>query len=542
MALRTGLQVDESRMAFLIETIAGSGLPKFHSDVFYLIGTPVGYLFAPLAWIFDGSTFITAIRMGHVVLATIGIYFVWRFVLELTGNTAAAVAVTIAATLDPLGIYWGTVAQPYSMLSLATLLVVYSAWRAMSEPDSQVLRRIDLSNPLVWLVIWLAIGSFTHYAIWLVIPGVIVASYLRWGKVLLRAAHPMRVALELSIIFPILVWMFGSWIGPGSGSSFNPGPPEFNQIWNNAMRLWQVDVNLGLWRSLYYGSTFSQFVPFLILLATGMIVGWYFLKERLATSEEASDPIPTFGIVLVLASYWGPLLIIANGSLSVLLIGVLPFGYMVIGLALLKMVPVWDIRLDRRRIRMAPPVIAAGLLLLPVVFYLIQGTRWQIDFRSGDPDYYEASSYIETVLQPDQLLLTPFPAIAWMEMGDVGRSRIVPLAGPKDGTRLASETRNLSSSRAPDYYVDYWTGKPAIGTTAQLCQFLLYVVPAPLILMDVDRLASDSSFRGDFATVINQGTLIISEGENGLQLRTPLTLDQWSIRAQELCGIAPAPA
>jgi hypothetical protein len=538
VALRTGIQIDESRMAFAVYTVAHSGFPKLDSDVLYLLGTPVNYLFAPLGWVFQGSDLVTAIRIGNAMLSTIAVFVVWIFVWELTNRIVVTAAVTLCAAIDPMGLYWGTIASPYASLALIALLVVYSGYRAITEPDESILRRTDVSNPVVWLTIWLVVGSFTHYAVWLFVPGIAIVSFMRWGKAIFRPRHPMRIALEVSIIAPILVWMLGSWVGPGSGSTFNPGPPSFNQIWNNLDRLRDVDFNLDLWRSLYYGSRYSQLVAFLIALTTGMIAAWFFLRKRVGDS----GTIPPTTLVLILVSYWGPVAIIADGSFSPLLLGILPFGYLVIAFALQLMVPNWDMQVSRRRIRMAPSVLAAALVMLPVLVYLLQGARWQIDYRTPDPDYFEASEYIETVKQPGQAIITPFPAIAWLTMDDVNRNDIVALGGPKGGARLGSETRDLSASGNRDYYIDYWTGKQAIGTTAHLCQYLLFTSPAPLILIDTTRLDADWAFKGEFSTAITQGTQVLSQGTNGIEIRSPLPLDQWPAEAQTACGVQPGQA
>ena len=542
VGIRTGIQIDESRMVFAVDTVAHSGIPKLDSGVLYFVGTPVNYLFSPLAWIFQGSDLLQAIRVGNALLSTVAVFVVWCLAWEISGKVVLTSLVTICAALDPMGLYWGTIASANASLALLGLLVVYSAYRAISEPDQSILRRTDASNPVVWLVIWLILGSFTHYAIWLFVPGIAIVSILRWGRAVFSAKHPMWVALEVSIIFPILVWMLGSWYGPGSGTSFNPGPPSFNQIWNNFGRLSDVSFNLGLARSLYYGSDYSQLVWLLTVLSTGMITAWLFLRRRVTDVASGGGRVPVAVLVLIVASYWGPILLIADGSFSPLVAGVLPIGYLATALAIWLMVPKWEIQINRRRAWAAPPVVATGLLMLPILVFILQGARWQLDYETPDPDYFLGSSYVETVKQPGQFVLTPFPAVAWLEFDDTNRVDIVPLAGPKGGSRLGSETRDLSWTGTNDYFIDYWTGKTAIGTNGQLCWYMLSAAPPPLMVIDTTRLEADWAFKGDFATVITQGTQVLSQGENGLQIRSPLPVDQWSLEAQTVCGVQPATA
>jgi hypothetical protein len=542
VALRSGVQVDESRMVYAIDTIAHSGRPVLGSDVLYLVGTPVNYLFAPFGWVFSGLDLLHAVRIGNALLSSTAVFVLWRLALEMTGNLAIAMGVSIIAAFDPMGLYWGTIASMNASLALIALLVVYSAFRVVSEPDESVLRRTDGSNPIVWLVFWLLIGSLTYYAIWLFVPAILIACVVRWKREVFRARHPVRIAFEVAIIFPILVWMFGSLVGPGSGSSFNPGPPGFNQIWNNWERLRDFDFNFEIWQSLYYGSRYAKFVPLLIALATGAIAAWYFLRSRIADRDRGAGRIATAAVVLVVGSYWLPILIVANGSLPEIVLGVLPFGYLIVGIALWLMIPDWQVSLSRRSVRIAPPVIVAGILLLPVIVFILQGARWQLDYQTPDPDYYAATEHVDSVRQSDQYILTPFPAIAWMVMDEFERNRIVPLAGPADGQRIGNEARDLSSRGVDDYYVDYWTGQQAIGSQGLLCHYLLYVTPPPLILVDTRRLDAEWAFGGEFGTAIKLGTQILAQGDNGIEVRQPIALDQWSPEAQTACGIQPGTA
>jgi hypothetical protein len=535
VSVQSGIQIDESRTLFAIDTVAHRGVPLFRSDVLYLVGTPIGYLFAPFAWMFDDGAFLHAVRFGNVLLSTAAVWLIWRIAQDITGSLVVALVVSVLAAFDPSSLLWGTLAGPYAATVVISLLLVHFTNQAVTIRDERRLRRLDFQNPIVGIVLCLLVGSFTYYSIWLFVPGIVIVSLLRWGKAALGSRHPMRIGLEISIVFPIVVWWLGSWIGPGSGSDFNPGPPSFNQIWNNLDRLRDFGFNFNLWTSLYYGSRSSHFVPVLIAVASGMISGWLLLRSRLRPGATPDGPEPDrrhLSLALLLCSYWLPILIVADGSLSPLLLPVVPVGYAILLVALWLLVPEWSVAISRQRIRIAGPVIAAILILLPVFVTVLQGARWQLDYQVSDPDYFAATAYAATIKQSGQAVITPFTTAAYMELDAADQNDIVLLAGIEGSSRVGSETRKSDSG----VIVDYWSGRPAITTKAVLCGFLLNTTPLPIILIDSRRLDADWGFKGDVATAIRGGTTVLTSGKNGLEIRQPIPVDQWTPEAKTACG------
>jgi hypothetical protein len=215
-----------------------------------------------------------------------------------------------------------------------------------------------------------------------------------------------------------------------------------------------------------------------------------------------------------------------------LLLPVVPVGYTILLVALWLLVPEWSFVISRQRVRIAGPAIAAILILLPVFVTVLQGARWQLDYQVSDPDYFAATAYAETIKQSGQAVITPFTTASYMELDAADQNDIVLLAGIEDSSRVGSETRRSESGVT----VDYWSGRPAIATKAVLCGFLMNTSPPPIILIDSRRLDADWGFKGDAATAIRGGTTVLTPGENGLEIRQPIPVDQWTPEAKTACG------
>jgi hypothetical protein len=423
IAFDVGIQIDEYRMAWTAQTVARFGWPRFPSDVLYLLATPAGYLFAPLTWFAHGEDLVTAIRIGHVLLAAIAIVMVWIIANRHIANSWIALGATAAVAFDPMSLYWSTIATVNASIALCALAIVLVGLDVVTIEDERILARGDLSNPLVRLVIVIVIGSVTHYATWLFVTPVIVAALVRWRSRVFDPRHPVQIAFLTALVAPILVWMLGSAVGPGSGSSFNPGPPSAVQIWNNLDRLQAIDVNLGLWRSLYYGSKYAQWVPFLALATSGALIAKAILDRRAGAPGRMRPEVLT----LLLGAYWLPILVIADGSFASLLLGVLPFGYLILGLALAQFAPRWHFTARKWAIGASLGSVMTLLLIAPIGLYAFNGTIWQLQYDAPDPDYFAGSRYVEGILQPDQLVLTAYPAVTDMVFSEANQARIIPL-------------------------------------------------------------------------------------------------------------------
>ena len=532
ISMRTGVQIDESRTLFVIDTVAHKGIPLLGSNVLFLVGVPVSYLFAPLAWVFDGDGFLHAVRFGNVLLSTLAVWLTWQIAREFTHRSGIATIAAFLMALDPMNLYWGSLALWYSSMVVLALLVVLFTIRAITIPDEAVLRRFSWENPVFCLVICLVAGSFTYYSIWLLVPGIVIAGFLRWGREVLAARHPLRLGLEAALIAAVLVWWLGTAVGPGADASFNPGPPSVTQIWNNLDRLREFSFNFTLWKSLYEGSPSSLFGPVLIAVASGMIGGWLMWRSGSAGVTPAARNLRV-ALAVLLCSYWLPVIILADGSQSPLLLPVLPLGYLLVALGLWLVVPDWAVQLSRNRIAIARPVIAALLLLLPLVVSAVQGAQWRLEYNANDPDYMAGTEYVLSEMQPGQELITPFATAAWLTMSDEEFENVVLLAGNSGSVRARSESRPVSGGGA----VDYWSGTRAIASKGSLCGYMLKGASGSWLLVDSVRLDASWGFRGEFEQIIRGATTVVTEGDHGLQIRQPSPQGDWSDEAKELCGL-----
>ncbi|HEV2066157.1 MAG TPA: hypothetical protein VGR08_04925, partial [Thermomicrobiales bacterium] len=455
--------IDEPATLLAIEMVATKGIPLLPSDVLYLQGTLISYLGAPFSFLFSGAELLSALQAVNLLASLSVVVLVYLITARITASVLASLFASAGVGLDPSMITWSIWVRPYGLLTIQTTALAYCFLVLIQDGTDARIGRIPVRYAMVALF-WL--GTLTHIGIWMILPSMILVAGMIWGLDLFGKHSRLITAGALAVIAPILLTILGSLVGVGSTTTNNEGGAGF--VGDHLFNLEQIinaEVTLKVWEKTWHGSQLWGVMAPYVVAISGLLIGGYLQirSPRMLMERRA--------IFAIIALYFGPILLIAalaaEGAQSRYLVHILPLGYVLIA------VGAWHIARISSRTHLFGALSMRGLLvamlLFPTIVFLLQASRWRMEFPDDDPDFFPAMAYVAERHEPGQPIFVSLPPAAFFTFDDdTVANDLYFLAGPEDRIRT---TRYVK--RQPDRSVtDYWLGVPAVTSTEQLCDML----------------------------------------------------------------------
>ena len=294
--------VDEAASVMAAEMVAEKGFPLFPSDTLYLQGATISYLLAPVikfGWGDYGN--LLPLRFLSVIAGTVSVFLMFKLGRELTRSAAAGFVVALFLAADPSSVQWSGMVRMYALLQCLSLLVIWLFMRSLLRPPKQ--------RELLTLVVAFWLGVFTHVGICLLLPGMAIASALIYGIELLTKRRDLAVALIACGGAPVMLLGLNRLVSP-PGKSASQSLPGVSFVGDFLFSSDQIlHPTLRSWTLLFEWSDFGVVLPAVVLGATCVLIGRYFLGE-LPTSRIAFERKRTLTALLVL--YWLPIVAVAT--------------------------------------------------------------------------------------------------------------------------------------------------------------------------------------------------------------------------------------
>lgn len=518
-------QIDEAASLLAIQRTWILGYPLFPSDVLYLQGALLSYLFAPLAGLAQGLELLSLARFLNVAFGVATVYMTALLATRITGKQAAGVLAALFVALDPSSIEWSVYIRPYAGLMFATVALAYVlVAMAMDGPGT----RLGFAPAYVWLTIILFVGTFIHLNVWLVAPAIAGIALVLWGRGLFGEHRRVLIALAVAALGPVLLLSLNMIFGIGSSTSEEPGGLAF--VGSHVLdvdRLTRPYFRPDVWYRLFPGRNISQLVPLVMTAASGLLLGAFLFRQDAFTARQRR------GLFTLLTLHWVTMLVIglllATQGQARYMVHLLALGYALVPIAAYMIyttassAPLGRIPLTRRGL-------GAALLLAPVLLNSLTGVDWRLSNSGSAPDYFGAMSYVRDNHEPGQPIIVALPPVAYLSLDAEDRKDIHFLGGSEDNNRAQRYTQLVNGQ-----YVDFWLGTPAITTMRGLCDLLITSPQRSYIVVDEDRLEGDWAYGGRVELLINGASDHVSEGDNGVIVSQSLPYGEWDVRAQAAC-------
>jgi hypothetical protein len=431
------LFVDEFNTIWAAKNVLVRGLPIFPSGNFYQHGMLFTYLEVPFVL---GPFNETIARLPGLLVSLLMMpvaYWVGRRML----SPSAGLVVAAALALDPEAITWGGRARMYGLFQLLTVLAVYLWYTGLTQDSAR--RRL-----LAMLVLVGAI--FCHAEGILLLPAFGLAMLAVWP---LRHGFWRRL-WRWNVILPWALVMIGS----AAVAVINKvGQPGLLETLQPSRPLLEVNANL-VSGPLAFAPAFIAWyrLPFTILTVIGLVweIRLFFVRSNSQDETRASRLF----LYIILVVFVSLLFLLAGGDWQRdrYLFVILPLLYLLAGDRM-----AWLLSLKSRagrpwcplaRSRWLPVTLAA----VTAIWVGFTGTRTAFAQEWG---YDVAFRYLQSQIQPDDVVLSPFPAacVLYLDRCDYfaiqrGYEEYVM---PKDGQM-----------------VDRWTATPLLNTTDELKRLL----------------------------------------------------------------------
>jgi uncharacterized membrane protein len=293
--------VDEAASVLAAQMVADKGVPVFPSETLYLQGATISYLLAPLLKLgVGGLDDLLPLRLLSVFAGTISVFFAYKLGRMLTGSAAAGFVVALLIAVDPVSVRWSGMVRMYALLQLISLIVVWLFLRTLLRPP--VRRELGIMVALFW------VGVFTHIAICLLLPGMILAAIFTYGRDLQDRRRDLTVALAACAGAPVIMLGLNKLFSPPD-ESVSESLPGISFVGDFLFSFDQIlHPTFQSWRLLFSYDSFGQFVSVLVVAASCVLLGRHFLGE---------PPVTTYTIVrkrivaTLFLLYWLPILAVA---------------------------------------------------------------------------------------------------------------------------------------------------------------------------------------------------------------------------------------
>lgn len=533
MLARTILpHIDEPASLLAITMTAQKGVPLFPSDVVYLQGALLTYLDAPLGLALNGVELLLWARRLNIVISLGTVVLTMLLVNRVTRSWAPALLAGVLVAADPMVMEWSVYIRPYGLLTTITMAVAYCFVVLVTEgPNARIIRIPVLS----WLILLAYAGTFTHIGIWLLAPALAGVSFLVWGDELWKHHQAIIRAGVIACFAPVLLTLINMLVGIGSSTNGTEGGANFvGDHLIDIHRLFRPNLSLELWTGGFHGSQLVELYPFYLVGLSGLLIGILVHAQRRQTRNLRR------GVSAILAMYWTPILLVTLFATADAqpryLAHVIPLGSALVAIA------AWAIARNAPGRGVFGPVsirgIAAALIVLPSLVYVVQGTDWRLGYAGGDPDLMAAMTHVGRVHKPGQPVIVSLTPGAYFTMPNViAEGDLYFLAGPEDQPRTSRYTKTTADGRVEDY----WLGVDAITSTAALCDMLESHDGNAWMVVDSARLKASWAYVGPMADVIIGSSNVVETGANGAQVRRTVPSITWSAKARKTCGLDSSP-
>lgn len=518
--------IDEPATLLAIEMVASKGIPLFPSDVLYLQGVLLSYLAAPLTLFFSGAELLSVLQAANLFASLAVVVLIYLITFRITASIFAGLFAALGVALDPSLITWSIWVRPYGLLVVETTALVYCFLVMIQEGTSARIGRVPVRYAMVGLF-WL--GTLTHIGVWMILPSMILVAGMIWGMDLLGRHNRLVTAGALAVAAPIALTILGSLVGVGNTTTSNEGGAGFvgDHIFN-LNRILAPQLTLRVWEQTWHGSQISRLMPIYLGVITGILIGVYLQAgtRRLLMQRRA--------IFAIIALYFGPIVLIATlaseGAQTRYLVHILPLGYVLIAIG------AWHIaRISSHGYLVGSLTIRtflALLLVLPTIVFLLQASRWRMEFPDDDPDFFPAMAYVAERHEPGQPVFVSLPPVAYFTLDEQAvTDDLYFLAGPEDRTRT---TRYLKRQR-DGTITDYWLGVPAVTSTEQMCEILVEHAGNAWFVIDNERLDAGWAYAGPMADAIRGSSSQLKWGANGTNVLRVRPVNEWDDVAMLEC-------
>lgn len=344
-------------------------------------------------WLGLGGPTETSVRFPSLLIGTLLVACLYRFVREIYPGTAgrlSALLATVLAAFSPFLIYYSQEARMYGALSLAGLAATIGLWRAAGAEGRAGLRAWAAYTPMLaaapylhhfgWMVVALH-GAFVVLAArrlgrrvfyWLGALAVVVLSYLPWAPVLIRQVVRLRES------------------------------PDF---WQGTLSLWFVVQHAFAAFTVGFGGAFERYLPILVAFTIAFLVGAVAIAWRGLLTGRAGDLLVVLYLVVPLAVLYAIvarnpkfadryLIVVVPAFLVLLARGVVGLGELAVAI--------------RRRAKL--PGAAMGVVTLALAVGLVaasarEGLRVYDDEAYAKEDYRAAVDHLIRNWQPGDAVL-----------------------------------------------------------------------------------------------------------------------------------------
>lgn len=518
--------IDEPATLLAIEMVAHKGLPLFPSDVLYLQGTLLSYLGAPFTLLFSGAELLSVLQAANLITSLAVVVLIYLITFRITRSTFASLVAGIGVALDPSMITWSIWVRPYGLLVVETIAIAYCFLVLIQDGTDARIGRFPVRYVMVALF-WL--GTLTHIGVWMILPSMVVVAALIWGADIFTHHRRLITAGAMAAVAPIALTVLGSLVGVGSTTTNNEGGAGFvgDHIFD-INHLLNPQLSLRVWEQTWHGSQLSRLMPVYVAVIAGVLLGAYL---QVGTGRRLMERRAIFA---VMALYIGPIVLLATlasqGAQTRYLVHILPLGYVLIAVA------AWHIAQISSRAHLIGSISLRGLLvavlLLPVIVFLLQASRWRMEFPDDDPDFFPAMSYVADRHEPGQPIFVSLPPVAYFTLDEQTIANdLYFLAGPEDRTRTTRYLKRQGDGRV----TDYWLGVPAVTSTAQMCEILIENAGNAWFVLDDERLNAGWAYAGPMANAIRGSSTLEATGANGTNVFRLLPTEQWNETALQEC-------
>lgn len=518
--------IDEPATLLAVEMVATRGIPLFPSDVLYLQGTLISYLGAPFSFVFDGAELLSVLQAANLFASLAVVVLIYLITFRITSSVFAGLFAAFGIALDPSLITWSIWVRPYGLLVIETTALVYCFLVMIQDGTDARIGRVPARYAMVGLF-WLA--TLTHIGVWMILPSMVVVAGMIWGMDLFGRHNRLVTAGALAIAAPILLTVLGSIVGVGSTTANNEGGAGFvgDHIFN-VNRITDPQLNLRVWEQTWHGSQISRLMPVYLAVITGILIGIYL---QVGTHRGLLERRAIYAII---ALYFGPIILLAalasEGAQTRYLVHILPLGYVLIAIG------AWHMGKIASRSHLVGNLsiraLLIGLLVFPTIVFLLQASRWRMEYPDDDPDFFPAMAYVAERHQPGQPVLVSLPPVAYFTLDQqTVANDLYFLAGPEDRTRTTRYLKRQSDGRI----TDYWLGVPAITSTDQMCEILVQNAGNAWFVLDDERLDAGWAYAGPMANAVRGTSSLEAAGANGTNVFRVLPTSQWNDTALKEC-------
>ena len=292
--------IDESASVLAATMVADKGYPLFPSGTLYLQGATISYALAPMIKLGWGDLDnLLPLRMFSVIVGTIAVLFSFLLARSITRSSAVGFIAALLLAIDPVTVRWGGMVRMYALLQLLSLIVIWLFVRGLQRPP----KRRDLI--IMVIVFWF--GVFTQIAMFLLIPPMAAIAFLTYGRDLLGKRRDVTAALLACCGAPALMMGLNSLIAPSDERVSNsiPGISFVGDFLFSADQLLHPTAQSFV--LLFSYSEFGIFIPVIIVLASALLVGRFFLGEA-GFVPYVSERKRILGALLMI--YWFPIIVV----------------------------------------------------------------------------------------------------------------------------------------------------------------------------------------------------------------------------------------